>query len=541
MVFTLIKRDPTWKLAMSLAVAMPVLWAAMRSIEGGNVSISMLLVFVVAGAARTQQRASLYQAALPIEARNLFLARALSFVMLAGLPLLTVTPFLLLALGKEAWPEALRMLAMVALFLFGAMVNLSVRVREFTSPDWAGYAATLLIVPVLLIYSQVLSPALVLPFAAIGGGVAFAAAWVRLPRSFQCAPLAATGNPEEPAREGIPASPWRVIARCISPAKGLGFLPSFLLAAAMGQWQYGILVLSFVTLLKSGEWLTPLPVSRRALLTIKLFPLFALILSGEALVAYLATHRDTWQWIPPLHDAPRISSGSRASQGGTPNVQAPPEFWRSTNGSAPAIESPWGESAQPTTVSILGIRLYNPYAVGRNNSRRFLQWQFGRALQAVYGRTVSAEEFREILRSGDLPKTWIPLDRQARGESLRLACMLAFALILQWFTGCLAWRRFRRLCLKVPSSLVTAALVLPPLLLVAADLYLAHSFDDSFILPSGVLISGFIQFLMRTLPPGWWSVLADSAILIALPYWVLQKQFNESEIAVQNAGLSGGF
>jgi hypothetical protein len=64
-----------------------------------------------------------------------------------------------------------------------------------------------------------------------------------------------------------------------------------------------------------------------------------------------------------------------------------------------------------------------------------------------------------------------------------------------------------------------------------------HRLGDPPGLPSDALVNGWVHLLSRSLPAGWWSALAAAAVLIAIPYWALEKQFGGREI-VARAGKS---
>ena len=54
-----------------------------------------------------------------------------------------------------------------------------------------------------------------------------------------------------------------------------------------------------------------------------------------------------------------------------------------------------------------------------------------------------------------------------------------------------------------------------------------------FLTAPGALMNVWVRFLSGMLPAAMWSVIAAAALLIAIPYWALEKQFQEQEIATQ--------
>jgi hypothetical protein len=83
------------------------------------------------------------------------------------------------------------------------------------------------------------------------------------------------------------------------------------------------------------------------------------------------------------------------SGGGAP-IQVPPEFWEfSRDGVLPVIDSPWGESVDPTGSCLFrGGRacVYNPFQIPPGSSTEFAALQLRRAIEAVCGESVTREE-----------------------------------------------------------------------------------------------------------------------------------------------------
>ncbi len=126
----------------------------------------------------------------------------------------------------------------------------------------------------------------------------------------------------------------------------------------------------------------------------------------------------------------------------TMNVLPSLDFWVPVkSGNAPLLQAPWGETFQPSIYRVSGYDIYNPYAVGCNNSERFLDWQFKRATIAAYGRPLER----------DKSDSWYVVDwRHAfitgpRTIFVNIAVIAAFVILSTLLTIVSDWHRFRSL------------------------------------------------------------------------------------------------
>jgi hypothetical protein len=86
---------------------------------------------------------------------------------------------------------------------------------------------------------------------------------------------------------------------------------------------------------------------------------------------------------------------------------------------------------------VQGVRIYDPYAVGPENSQRFFDWQFARATLDAYGRSISRSEYQ-------FPAAPPPVIPPLRIQILHIAAIIAWLLIGLSYVEILDWHSFRR-------------------------------------------------------------------------------------------------
>lgn len=101
-------------------------------------------------------------------------------------------------------------------------------------------------------------------------------------------------------------------------------------------------------------------------------------------------------------------------------------FWTySSDGTVPTITAPWGEVVEPFTVRVLGKTFYNAYTVKRASSERFVNWQLERLTTVAFGTPVSAAD----LRAGNTPplvtRRW-PVMLVCAGLAISFALLASF-------------------------------------------------------------------------------------------------------------------
>ena len=269
MIYQLLKRDPAWRL-------IPFAAAASLCILAGPKEVGAPVLATLLGAspflAGVHRRATRFQAALPISARDLFATRCISFASLVWLPLLVAAGVAFLK-GGSAWKGiASVLLDCGAAGTVTTIAVLSLKLMEVESPPQLVISLWYLGAGVLWAAFLALPAAPVLAFCAIASVALFVRVWRALPESFQVAPVEARKPSRRRQTESPSAVPWLILLRCTFPLRSLLFLPlvfQVLFTHAAG-WP---IVCSFglytsILLLSNSCWLHALPVARRMLLAI---------------------------------------------------------------------------------------------------------------------------------------------------------------------------------------------------------------------------------------------------------------------------------
>jgi uncharacterized protein YunC (DUF1805 family) len=514
MVIELLKRDPSWKWGLGLAALSAVAWPLLAP-SALNLRIGSLLMCALQF--EPLLRARPFETALPIRACDLFLGRLISRLGTIWPPVAAGAVSLLLLRGPQALPEALALCAFAMVLTGGVLVVLGSRIEESAAPRrlvWATAGFTLC--GALLAEGSETASIVALAVCGVGSLAGFLTARARLPLAFQAQPVEPVPTGE--ASRAMVGLPKGVMRQYGVMALILG------LCTITANWFLGLCCMnpmSFQTR-RQTRWLWSFPLSRRALLWLNLLPVLLPLLVSQAL------YNRCYSYISDR--TPRLSgpewgyfagwTGSR-----TPNVAMPLEYWSiAPGGRVPEVRAPWGEISKPQSYSLPGVTIYNPYAVGPGNSSRFLEWQFGRAAQAVYGRQMSVRAYQYARSSPARLSQLRPISMQLRFQILEIAAMLALVFAVQWLNGCGAVARLRW---RPLNYLVEWLPMLLPFLLIAVDLLSPlHGLGNN----SQALIYAGLSWLSRALPDGLWSAVGAAILLAALPYWALERQARRWEI-----------
>jgi hypothetical protein len=270
MIYQLLRRDPAWRL-MPVAAA-----AASLCILAGSSAVGIPVLATLLGAspflAGVHRRATLFQAALPISARDLFATRCAAFASLVWLPLLVAAGVAFLKGGSEWKGAASVLLDCGAAATVTTIAVLSLKPMEIESPEQLVISLWYLGAGVFAAAFFALPAVPVLAFCAIASVALFVRAWRALPKSFQVAPVEAQRPSSRRQAESASPVPWLILLRCTFPLSSLLFLPLVfqVLFTHAAAWP---VVCSFglftsILLLSNSCWLHALPVARRKLLTI---------------------------------------------------------------------------------------------------------------------------------------------------------------------------------------------------------------------------------------------------------------------------------
>jgi len=521
MIFQLMHGDPLWRVAAGYGVVCLVLlplWPA--GVDPVTILLAEAVVIAAALAGMGRPRATLFETALPVPARQLFLAKLFPLLALVWLPAMCALAVIVVRWGPSSSlvPDVLRFAAIATL---GALVPMSVRVAECSLPVWlaivlcagvagAGWAA----------WSLLPTAVIVLLFGAASAAV-FLKTWSAIPPSLQVAPVRAACPAVFPALPGVLPLAWRPILRS---AKLRFTISSFVLMALFepsGIWFYyfAILVVQMHTKSRHGlRWLSTLAFSYRALLLITLAVSMAPAVAGVVLGAGLGSAN-------PLNIGEYVGAGPKvAAMANLPEVNMPLEFWqRAPGGQAPVIRAPWGETARPATLSILGMAFYNPYSAGGDHaSHRFFEWQWERATLALHGRRISLAQYRDARKAG------LPLvTGEIRFRILSLSALLVYGLYVVFLGEIARWHRLRRPAERAFRILLCGLLGLPVVAMMAADAFYLYRYATPVALP---LIKAALLHAVQLLPNSAPLVATVAAVPVVAMYWLLERQFRQSEL-----------
>jgi len=299
MIYQLIRRDPAWKYVPSV-----ILLSAVAGLLVGKYPSAVVIPLYAGSAAfacRPNQRATLFEATLPVAGRQLFLARLSVILSMIWLPAIAGFSGVLVSVDFAGYSRYSRALsggpaelalglgAVAAVYTLAIIAMQSVRVREAGAPNW--------LMPVFFLATQgtVMASALrpitapVLMLCAPLSAALFLKTWRAVPKTFQIAPAgkAAGAAPVSRARAnrgGEPVTAWLPILRSVWSAQVYGVVPVFFCLAAMqGQWIAACVLFPmglWQVAPQPVRWAWSLPVNRRMVLWTILAPLFFPLAAG---------------------------------------------------------------------------------------------------------------------------------------------------------------------------------------------------------------------------------------------------------------------
>ena len=520
MILRLLKRDPAWKIGVGVASLTVVQLLFLSVVPGGPDPHWTRLLFVQASLIIAvfwcpHRRATLFEAALPIEGRQLFLARLLSRLALVWLPVLAGI-LVIHSAPDTGWPEVLGMLECGILFTLACLLPLSVRVRECAAPAGLLAALSTGLAAAGALAWHFLPPGPFLSVFALAGALILLRTWFAIPASFQVAPMQEVGSIPSPrsTRDARPLAWWPIVR-----SAGFG-MPLFIFPVGVLLGWSGDLSVPFagifaimanIDVRQRTRWLYALPLSFRALALVTVVPSLVLLFGGVAIGMGVGR--------PPQSDY---------SLGGGPRRQPPSRYGhkRRTSNSGSARRP-----ARRPSSALRGERPLTPPRSGFWGSRSSIpiRWARGTASasssgnsngrhEAVYGRIIPIMQYGPASRAGLVPVTARP-----RMRILILSADMLAVLMLVYLTEWTRWHRLRRLPVSLRDAL--------PFVSVIGVLAIEGIVMWIYRIPLGTaLVHAALLQLSDLLPNNLLVVTIAGAVPAMGMYWLVEKQFSKSEL-----------
>ena len=297
MIYQIVRRDLDWRRLWFVTAGLGMillgfgirpLWFPEKAVSAILGSLLMLAVlypaFMFGG-----RRASLFQAALPIPARDLFVARLLSLLGVVWFPLLAVA-----AASRVAGPGAsyfgfLSLTVAGPIATAGVLALLSIRLRELSAPPKLAFVL-LAVLPVLgavaFLAAFFAPPGIVPAVCAVTAAALLWRDFASMPKAFQVAPAEAVAERPPRRRTASVRPPWWPVCRSVFSWQPSVFLVNSVIffANPMGGWMMAPLMLGGFVFQGwvAMRWLWALPVSRRKVLAMTLLPPLLLEAAAQA-------------------------------------------------------------------------------------------------------------------------------------------------------------------------------------------------------------------------------------------------------------------
>jgi hypothetical protein len=294
MIWQLLKRDPAMKTTPMVAVLLALAAAGLTFLpEPGRAAMGRAIPACLIGPVSLflvlQSQRGLYEAALPIDTRDLWLSRVLSLLAMIWVPSCVV-----LAIGLPRLP----------LFEAGAVCTVivlavkRVGIRELTVPPWLGRIAQAFFVCLFLMpfvlrplksvhWPALPSPGSVLAICLPAGAALFWWGWTSVPKSFQIAPMEEAGSMPVLSREtnGPSEFAWPPVLRVVCGGQPMLLMIGFVFASVtFGHGTAGVLAAIPQNQIRARyRWLLALPFSPR-----KLFGLIAIPAAAATVLGSIA-------------------------------------------------------------------------------------------------------------------------------------------------------------------------------------------------------------------------------------------------------------
>ncbi len=483
-------------------------------------------------------RATVFDAALPISARDLVTARLFARLLLLAIPTLACVVAWRGAVAV-VWPMS-RLLELASIVTLAQLLPICVRPGVLNLPAREAFVlpfALLAVVSGLILW---LLPS-VAGAAILGSAVVVLVAWTvaTTPASFErVASGSGEGGELVALKQSVGQSAdswrraWRPILQSVTPWPVVMSLCGMIVFGWLGDWLLYTVLLSVgahLQLRQRTAWLAALPLSHRARLMAVVIPFCVSTLGGVAigrsLPSFGGMDRDM------SFEAPR-SLYERGKYFSSP-TRVPLTYWRRLRtrplptgamhiSRQVEVVSPWGETAVADTFTILGAMYFNPYTTGPQSSTRFVDWQFGKATSAVYGRPISMRNYNDesIARPPSVVDAW---SVQLLGGGLTLTLLFYMLFVYELPLSA------RASCVRMPSAAAAPLLLLflPVYTIGGICIYFGYHRGGSIAMP---MIERALLATTRALPDNVLVVALIAAIPPVLIYLLLEWQFSRSEV-----------
>ena len=515
----------------------------------------MLFPMMIGGAAvvgLTLSRVSLFEAVLPISARRVIFTRTAFGCLLTSLPFVAW----MIGAALESSERVSRRSAIdntmstavfsLACALLAVIVPNVFRRGQLLIPRAGFWVLALLAVPILFSVGAIVpTRAIYMPSAsldtpplltlAVGLTIPISCylCWVRTPVALQVAELTPVSGwnglrVTDSAKE-LGLINGKVTRLLIQQATGIqALLPSLILLVAdvwMGFMYLALYTVGNITDSRPRvRWMRTMPISRQRLAALSILPpLIPVIL---LLLFTKATHNSS-----PFRSGMNDMEPDSEVRGIFSSTSVSLNFWHLTRhgDTQPTIVAPWGETAPAQTITVFGIRLYNPYTAWDSSSTQFRDWQFARATTAAYGRALTRNEHRRDLRPAvvtRLPRMIVLLT----GVGI---CIILIANIMYELPRHKLFGRSKLLRLAVTYSGIAVLLGI-----LAVDMYHLHSIGT--VLSGPALDAGLLH-VSNVLPGGLLAPIALVVTIAGILWMLLARLFSRGEYGERVLSMKGGW
>lgn len=305
MTYQLMKFTLIWKLAVPMAVLVAsITLLDHRPDNPVAVAFPLMILYVIAGRQLPlREPCTVFEASLPIHARQIFCARVIALLAFVWLPVLAAVAVNVMLGGSSAWTAAEVDVGIGSVFTVLALSPLCIRVGNFTvSTKHRG----LIDLNYVISFTALISSALVLPHISVVVvlGVFFMAtasllgyAWAHIPESFQILSAEREEGFQQKPTTAIPQSSraagvlvWAPLLRTLSLSSYAFLFAVVPMLFFIGPWAWPFLTFVFAAVFLQihfrSHWLFTLPISRHKLFATLSLPLLGVLIGACSLNVY---------------------------------------------------------------------------------------------------------------------------------------------------------------------------------------------------------------------------------------------------------------